>query len=311
MEKACLFPLYQYKFKGTILFIIHCHCLLFTAAIYLNLVQFCVAIFKEDIPYLVEMMQTSGAIFPHHLNQIKPSLCQDVIPGPTYLAGSNLRSSSETVRLPLSATSQLNNPKSGFICPSPGFRSPTCNLTTPTSTSPPSAAIQHFSFSPNNLENMPPSGPFYPPISHQSGAHRQFGTHHQSGANHLSGSFPTSCEPGSPQWIAEPERRLAVNARQRSRVQNMNEAFKVLKEKVPGLKDDERTFSKLEVLQCTISYLQHLYSVLGIESSDYQSIPQVQEKGQQLDKRFVVHGGGIKKRGPCKRRPGNLSPTPY
>ena len=116
--------LYQYKLRETILFIIHCHCLLFTATIYLNLVQFCVAIFKENIPYLFDMMQTSGAIFPHHLNQIKPSLCQDVIPGPTYLAGFNLRSSSETVRLPSSADSQLSNPKSGFMCPSPGFSGP-------------------------------------------------------------------------------------------------------------------------------------------------------------------------------------------
>ena len=47
----------------------------------------------------------------------------------------------------------------------------------------------------------------------------------------------------------------------RSRVQNMNEAFRTLKEKVPGLDDEDKNFSKLEVLQCTISYLQHLYKV--------------------------------------------------
>ena len=44
-------------------------------------------------------------------------------------------------------------------------------------------------------------------------------------------------------------------------MQNMNEAFKMLKEKVPGLNDEDKNFSKLEVLQCTISYLQHLYKV--------------------------------------------------
>ena len=47
-------------------------------------------------------------------------------------------------------------------------------------------------------------------------------------------------------------------------MQIMNEAFKMLKEKVPGLSDDDRTFSKLEVLQCTISYLKFLYSILGL-----------------------------------------------
>ena len=41
----------------------------------------------------------------------------------------------------------------------------------------------------------------------------------------------------------------------------MNEAFRMLKEKVPGLNDEDKNFSKLEVLQCTISYLQHLYKV--------------------------------------------------
>ena len=41
----------------------------------------------------------------------------------------------------------------------------------------------------------------------------------------------------------------------------MNEAFRMLKEKVPGLNDEDKNFSKLEVLQCTISYLHHLYKV--------------------------------------------------
>ena len=48
----------------------------------------------------------------------------------------------------------------------------------------------------------------------------------------------------------------------------MNEAFKMLKEKVPGLNDEDKNFSKLEVLQCTISYLQHLYKVSPRISSE-------------------------------------------
>ena len=102
----------------------------------------------------------------------------------------------------------------------------------------------------------------------------------------------------------EAEKRLLVNARQRSRVQGMNEAFRKLRVKVPGLNAEDKTFSKLEVLQCTISYLNHLYGILGVEGSSYRDVPEIKEKVEELEKRFVVHGGAVKR----KRKNDPLSP---
>ncbi|KAL5263040.1 hypothetical protein ACHWQZ_G008438 [Mnemiopsis leidyi] len=179
----------------------------------------------------------------------------------------NLDNNTMVMRHPLSAPAALNNPMCDVT--TPGFNSPT----------PTSSGLQHFSFSPSNVENLPPS------LNYQPGSYPP--------------PLPGSWTPGNQQL---PDKRLVVNARQRSRVQNMNEAFKMLKEKVPGLNDEDKNFSKLEVLQCTISYLQHLYKVLGIDCSNYSRRPHVKERVQQLEKRFVVHGGDVKKRGSKRSR---------
>ena len=180
---------------------------------------------------------------------------------------------------------------------------PHTGITTPNYHSP--TNLQHFSF--NNLENIPPS------LGTMPGT---MGTLPMVG--------PRSCTPmspcfSSPSWSlrgTEPpefpaEKRLVVNARQRSRVQNMNDAFRQLKGKVPGLGDEDKTFSKLEVLQCTIAYMKHLYTVLGMDPQSLQSDQQNLERLNQLERRFVQHGGNIKKRGSKRRADGSFSSQPY
>lgn len=233
-------------------------------------------------------------------NQTNPLLGSNSLATPTFLPDSNLQCG--TMGLPLSTSPPLTNPQimsqsypSGFKSPMSTFAScsPSPPFNSPSSTV---AALQHFSFSPNNVTRLPTPTPFYPPISpHQHPSCVSQPPRHQ---HHQQPPLSWNTEPPAP------ERRLAVNARQRSRVQNMNDAFRALKEKVPGLDEEERTFSKLEVLQCTISYLHHLCKVLGIECSeeDRATSPQVRDRVQKLEKRFVVHGEGTKKRG-TKRRP--------
>jgi len=50
--------------------------------------------------------------------------------------------------------------------------------------------------------------------------------------------------------------------------------------------------------------------VLGIDRSQYGKTPQVKERVHQLEKRFVVHGGDIKKRGAKRSRAGECT-DPY
>ena len=63
----------------------------------------------------------------------------------------------------------------------------------------------------------------------------------------------------------------------------------------------------------TIPYdCSNCYQVLGVDCSQYNRIPQVKERVQQLEKRFVVHGGDIKKRGAKRSRAREcLTPEPY
>jgi hypothetical protein len=54
---------------------------------------------------------------------------------------------------------------------------------------------------------------------------------------------------------------------------------------------------------------QHYHQVLGIDCRVYNKTPHVKERVQQLERRFVVHGGNIKKRGAKRTRPGDFPET--
>lgn len=57
-------------------------------------------------------------------------------------------------------------------------------------------------------------------------------------------------------------RRLAANARERRRMNNLNEAFDRLRGVVPAA-DDERKLSKFETLQMAQTYIEALHDLLG------------------------------------------------
>ena len=71
-------------------------------------------------------------------------------------------------------------------------------------------------------------------------------------------------------------RRNMANARERKRMNGLNDAFERLRAVVPGLKEgggvgvrgeDNKKLSKMETLQMANLYIQHLYGVLRSESA--------------------------------------------
>ncbi|VVC27051.1 Myc-type, basic helix-loop-helix (bHLH) domain [Cinara cedri] len=62
-------------------------------------------------------------------------------------------------------------------------------------------------------------------------------------------------------------RRLAANARERRRMNNLNEAFDRLRGVVPAA-DDERKLSKFETLQMAQTYIMALHNLLGGEPTE-------------------------------------------
>ena len=71
------------------------------------------------------------------------------------------------------------------------------------------------------------------------------------------------------------KRRRDANARERKRMNGLNDAFERLRAVVPGLKEgggggvgeDSKKLSKMETLQMANLYIQHLYGVLRSESA--------------------------------------------
>ena len=72
------------------------------------------------------------------------------------------------------------------------------------------------------------------------------------------------------------KRRRDANARERKRMNGLNDAFERLRAVVPGLKEgggggmrgeDNKKLSKMETLQMANLYIQHLYGVLRSESA--------------------------------------------
>lgn len=58
------------------------------------------------------------------------------------------------------------------------------------------------------------------------------------------------------------KKRLAANARERKRMQNLNEAFDRLREYLPKLSNDQK-LSKHETLQMAQTYITELYELLN------------------------------------------------
>ena len=67
------------------------------------------------------------------------------------------------------------------------------------------------------------------------------------------------------------KRRRDANARERKRMNGLNDAFERLRAVVPGLKEavgeKNKKLSKMETLQMANLYIQHLYQVLRTESA--------------------------------------------
>ncbi|XP_022207427.2 protein Fer3-like [Nilaparvata lugens] len=80
-----------------------------------------------------------------------------------------------------------------------------------------------------------------------------------------SSSSKTRCRRTSPGKTASPgvlrKRRLAANARERRRMQNLNKAFDRLRHVLPSLGND-RQLSKYETLQMAQTYINALYDLL-------------------------------------------------
>ena len=62
------------------------------------------------------------------------------------------------------------------------------------------------------------------------------------------------------------QRRLAANARERRRMNNLNTAFDRLRDVIPSLGDDKQ-LSKFETLQMAQSYINALVALLQKEAS--------------------------------------------
>ncbi|RZF45936.1 hypothetical protein LSTR_LSTR008313 [Laodelphax striatellus] len=86
-----------------------------------------------------------------------------------------------------------------------------------------------------------------------------------SGEESTSSSTKTRCRRTSPGKTASPgvlrKRRLAANARERRRMQNLNKAFDRLRHVLPSLGND-RQLSKYETLQMAQTYINALYDLL-------------------------------------------------
>jgi len=62
------------------------------------------------------------------------------------------------------------------------------------------------------------------------------------------------------------KRRLAANARERRRMNGLNEAFDRLREAIPMSMDDDHKLSKYETLQMAQSYISALCNLLNKKS---------------------------------------------
>lgn len=78
------------------------------------------------------------------------------------------------------------------------------------------------------------------------------------------GGSENKCGAGGPTDAADRRRRrLAANARERRRMNGLNEAFDRLRGVVPAA-DDERKLSKFETLQMAQTYIVALHELLGV-----------------------------------------------
>lgn len=83
----------------------------------------------------------------------------------------------------------------------------------------------------------------------------------------MSGGGHKSRAGGTPDAADRRRRRLAANARERRRMNGLNEAFDRLRCVVPAA-DDERKLSKFETLQMAQTYIVALHELLGMTPTD-------------------------------------------
>lgn len=65
------------------------------------------------------------------------------------------------------------------------------------------------------------------------------------------------------------KRRMAANARERKRMNNLNNAFERLREILPTKSNDAKPISKMEALQMANAYIKELSSLLGSSEKSY------------------------------------------
>ena len=70
------------------------------------------------------------------------------------------------------------------------------------------------------------------------------------------------------------KRRRDANARERKRMNGLNDAFERLRDAVPGMEekgDKNKKLSKMDTLQMANLYIRHLVTLLNTESSQDQA----------------------------------------
>lgn len=86
----------------------------------------------------------------------------------------------------------------------------------------------------------------------------------RGGGSGASDKSSEAAGPGTRDAASRRRRRLAANARERRRMNGLNEAFDRLRGVVPAAADDERKLSKFETLQMAQTYIVALHDLLGV-----------------------------------------------
>ncbi|XP_034256876.1 protein atonal homolog 8-like [Thrips palmi] len=91
------------------------------------------------------------------------------------------------------------------------------------------------------------------------------------------------------------ERRIEANARERTRVHTISAAFDTLRRSVPAYSHSQK-LSKLSVLRIACSYILTLSRVAGMDYSEDQSSPAVEECVDQVTRTIQTEGKLRRKR---------------
>lgn len=91
------------------------------------------------------------------------------------------------------------------------------------------------------------------------------------------------------------ERRIEANARERTRVHTISAAFDTLRRSVPAYSHSQK-LSKLSVLRIACSYILTLSRVAGMDYSEDQSSPAIEECVDQVTRTIQTEGKLRRKR---------------